>query len=414
MHAPGVREPAVSVDGRAQADWYKIFSLPDSRYVNTMSETDHKEMVRRTRNVAVGYSLSNLLKGEAHIDSCISLFREQLIKLINVELAGGVHLDKWINYLAFDIVGEATFSKSFGFLLAGHDIGDSISNQFKLRLYIAIVGHYNFLHDYLLANPLIAYFNLQPSMHIFDTCLAAVEARSKNTEVRNDMIEQWQQQRRDHPDRMAENEILAAAVANMGAGADTVSSVLQALFYYLLRDHESLQLLREEIDSAGLSDIPSYAEVRELPVLAACLKEAYRMHTPVGFGIPRVSNGATLCGRYFPKGVILSVSPWVIHRHESIWGADPETYNARRWLPQGKEDEERVAAMERYLIAFGSGYGTCPGKNLAHMEMLKTASLIVRDFTWQQVSAGADWQFETYFTSVPHDWPVFLERRIKK
>lgn len=123
------------------------------------------------------------------------------------------------------------------------------------------------------------------------------------------MIEPWQQQRRDHPDRMAENEILAAAVANMGAGADTVSSVLQALFYYLLRDHESLQLLREEIDNAGLSDIPSYAEVRELPVVAACLKEAYRMHTPVGVGIPRVFNGAIVCGRYFPKGVILSVSP---------------------------------------------------------------------------------------------------------
>ena len=414
MHAPYPREPAVLVDDGTQADWYKIFSLPDSRYINAMSETDHKEMVRRTRNVAAGYSLSNLLKGEAHIDSCISLFREQLNNLIQSAPTGGVHLDKWINYLAFDIVGELTFSKSFGFLLAGHDIGDSISNQFKLRLYIAIIGHYYFLHDYLLANPLIAYFKLQPSMHIFDTCLAAVEARSRNTEVRNDMIEQWQQQLRNRPDRMAENEVLAAAVANMGAGADTVSSVLQALFYNLLRDHESLKLLREEIDHAGLSDIPSYAEVRELPVLAACLKEAYRMHTPVGFGIPRVSNGATVGGRYFPKGVILSVNPWVIHRQESIWGADPETYNAMRWLPRGKEDEKRIATMEKYLIPFGSGYGTCPGKNLAHIETLKTASLVVRDFTWKQVSEGQDWQFETYFTCVPHDWPVFLERRAKK
>jgi hypothetical protein len=33
------------------------------------------------------------------------------------------------------------------------------------------------------------YFNLQPSMHIFDTCLVAVESRSQNTEVRNDMVE---------------------------------------------------------------------------------------------------------------------------------------------------------------------------------------------------------------------------------
>jgi hypothetical protein len=273
-------------------------------------------MVQRTRNVAVGYWLSNILKGESHIDGCIPLFQDQLNRLIKLAPAGGIYLNKWVNYLAFDIVGESTFSKSFGFLQSACDIRNSISNQFKLRLYIAIVGHYNFLHDYLLANPLIAYFNLQPSMHIFDICLAAVEIRAKNTEARNDIIEQWKAQYRAHPDRVAENEILAAAVANMGAGADTVASVLKAFFYYLLRDQESLKLLREEIGNANLSDIPSYAEVRELPVLTACIKEAYRIHTPVGFGIPRVSNGATVCGRYFPPDVILSVSPWVIHRQE--------------------------------------------------------------------------------------------------
>jgi hypothetical protein len=39
---------------------------------------------------------------------------------------------------------------------------------------------------------------------------------------------------------------------------------------------------------------------------------------------------------------------------------------------------------------------------------------MVREFTWKQVNEGQDWHFETYFTSVPHDWPVFLERRVKK
>ena len=377
-----------------------------------MSETEYNEKVRRSKNVAVGYSLSNILKGETHIDDCIYRFRDQLTKIIKQTPNGAIHLNKWINYLAFDIVGESTFSKSFGFLEAGHDIGNSISNQFKLRLYICIVGHYSFLHDFLLANPLIAYFNLQPSMHIFDTCLEAVGIRAKNTEVRNDMIEQWQSQRRNHPDRMHENEVLAAAVANMGAGADTVSCILQALFYHLLRDPASLELLRDEIDGANLSDIPSYAEVRDLPILAACMKEAYRIHPPTGFGMPRISNGATVCGRYFAPGVTLSVNPWVIHRQESIFGPDPEAYNARRWLAKGADDEERVKDMDRHLIPFGTGYSTCPGRHLAHMEMMKTAALLVRDFTWRQVNEGAEWEFETYFTSVQHDWPVVMSRRV--
>ena len=69
--------------------------------------------------------------------------------------------------------------------------------------------------------------------------------------------------------------------------------------------------------------------------------------------------------------------------------------------------------MEKHLIAYGSGYGSCPGKNLAHMEMLKIVSLVVRDFTWEQVSKGDEWTFETYFTSVLHDWPIVLQSSAK-
>jgi hypothetical protein len=375
-----------------------------------MSETNYKEMLRKTKNVAVGYSLSNVIKGEPYMDNALRLFCTQLGRLI--DNGSDISLDKWVNYLAFDVVGESTFSRSFGFLEAGKDIGNSIANQYQLRLYIALVGHFSWAHDYLLANPLIERFNLTPSMHVFDTCMAAVKARSKSVETRNDMIEQWQLQHRNHPDRMGEKEILAAAIANMGAGADTVSSVLQAFSYYLLRDKESLGLLREEIDSAGLSDIPSYDETRELPVLSACIKESFRMHTPVGFGIPRVSpspGGVTVCGKHFPPGIILSVSPWVIHRQKSVFGEDADIFNAQRWLG----DKEQAKQMEKCLIPFGSGYGTCPGKNLAQMEIFKTTALLVRDFEWEQVIPGKEWTFETYFTSVPYNWPVNMRRRQK-
>ncbi|RDL36418.1 Uncharacterized protein BP5553_05770 [Venustampulla echinocandica] len=402
-----------------KANWYKVFSMPDSRYENTMSETSYKEMNRRTRNVAAGYSLSNVIKGEPYIDKALGLFQTQLDR--RVASGSSIELDKWVNYLAFDVVGESTFSKSFGFLEAGHDIGNSISNQYKLRLYIALIGHFSWAHDYLLANPLIGHFNLQPSMHVFDTSMAAVKKRSESVETRNDMIELWQQQYRNHPDRMDEKEILAAAVANgsadvdifkMGAGADTVSCILQAFCYYLLRDTESLKLVREEIDNASLSPIPSYEETRELPVLSACIKESYRIHTPVGFNLPRVSpspDGVTVCGRYFAPGVILSVSPWVIHRQQSVFGSDAESYNAQRWLG----DKDRAIQMEKYMIAFGTGYGSCPGRSLAHMEILKTTALLIRDYEWEQVTKGQVWTFETYFTSIPYNWPVKMRRRRK-
>lgn len=187
--------------------------MPDSRYENTMSETSHKEKVRRTRNVAAGYSLSNVIKCEPFIDKALALFRTQLER--KIVSGSDIELDKWINYLAFDVVGESTFSRSFGFVEAGKDIGNSISNQYSLRLYIAIVGNFSWAHDYLLANPLIGSLNLMPSMHVFDTTMATIDARSKDSETRMDMIEQWQQQYKNHPERMDEKEILSAAVANV-------------------------------------------------------------------------------------------------------------------------------------------------------------------------------------------------------
>lgn len=173
------------------------------------------------------------------------------------------------------MVGEVTFSKAFGFVDQARDIGGAIANTRFLGLYIAVIGHYYWLHGILLANPLINYFNLAPSNHIFDTALSAVDSRKKNEDVRKDMMEQWIQTRRAHPQRMEDKEILAGAVINCGAGADTISTILQSFFYHLLRNPEAMAKVRAEIDAAAakgeLSEIPQYAETQALPYLQACV-----------------------------------------------------------------------------------------------------------------------------------------------
>jgi cytochrome P450 len=173
------------------------------------------------------------------------------------------------------VLGEVTFSRAFGFIEQSEDIGGAIANTRFLALYIAVIGHYYWLHDILLANPLINRFGLAPSNHIFDTALAAVDARKKNPDVSKDMMEQWLQTYRAHPERMEEKELLAGAVVNVGAGADTISATLQSFFYHLLRNPEAMAKVRAEVDAAAdkgeLSEIPSYAETQQLSYLQACV-----------------------------------------------------------------------------------------------------------------------------------------------
>ena len=241
-----------------------------------MSELDPKRHIAKFRNIASGYAFSNVIKSEPFVDEAIRILEAQLDRL--AEQNKPVNFDEWFNYFGFDVLGEVTFSQRFGFLDEGRDIGGAIANTRMLGIYIAIIGHFYWLHDWLLANPLIGWLNLQPSMHIFDTTLAAVERRSRNDDVRRDMLEQWKDTRAKFPDRMEEKEILAAAVVNVGAGADTISATLQAFYYYLLRNQAAWDKLRAEIDGAQakgeLSDPVSHAEAQNLPYLQACVRDS--------------------------------------------------------------------------------------------------------------------------------------------
>jgi cytochrome P450 len=239
-----------------------------------MSELDPIRHGQRTRNVGSGYTLSNVLRSEPYIDALISLMEKRFDELIAAQKP--ILLDHWFNFMAFDVLGEVTFSKQFGFLQEGRDIGGAVKNTGMLALYISVMGYLGWLHPFLLGNPIIGWLNLTPSQHIFDTATATVEKRKANPEIRKDMLEQWTETlERVGPEKMGQNEIMAAAMANLGAGADTVSSILQGFFYYLLRAPEHFERLRNEIDEAQrrgeLSKVVSHAEAQKLPFLQACV-----------------------------------------------------------------------------------------------------------------------------------------------
>lgn len=238
-----------------------------------MSELDHRRHIEKNRNIASGYALSNIIKSEPYVDAVLELFTDAMDEA--AKTGKPFKFETWFTYYSFDVLGEVTFSKSFGFVETGTDIGNAISNTRALALYIAVMGYYIWFHNLTLGNPLLSRLGIQPSSHIFDTCLAAIKARKENPKVRKDMMQQWLDTRAKYPDRMAESEIFGAAVANVGAGADTVSSTMQALTYCLIRSPEHLQRLREEIDAAQaageLSPIVQYNEAQKLPFLQACV-----------------------------------------------------------------------------------------------------------------------------------------------
>jgi cytochrome P450 len=238
-----------------------------------MSELDPTRHIQKTRNLSAGFSLSNIRKTEPYIDRCLQVLSRQLDGL--AASGAPVHFQDWFSFFAFDVLGEVTFSKSFGFLEEGIDIRNAIANTGSLVYYISIMGNYVWFHNLTLGNPLVSRLGLQPNSHIFDTCLLAIDSRKNNPELRHDMMQRWLDMWASHPERMSEEDIFGAAVANVGAGAETISSTAQAVIYYLLKNPQYLSMARKELDEVQakgeLSDVIQYGEAAKLLFLQACV-----------------------------------------------------------------------------------------------------------------------------------------------
>ena len=87
-----------------------IFSTRDPAY-----HRDQKKLI------ANAYSMSSLLEMESKVDECSVLFMQQL----NDRFASKgkpADLGTWLQFYAFDVVGEISFDKKLGFLEQGSDV----------------------------------------------------------------------------------------------------------------------------------------------------------------------------------------------------------------------------------------------------------------------------------------------------
>lgn len=304
---------------------YKMSTFPDWRYENPMSITDPKRKVELSKQFASGYTLTNALKAEQAIDGLIS----QLLDHMDAFARSGkpANLDRYLTFLTFDLLGETLFSKPFGYLAAGRDIGHSIATNAKLIGVHAVVSHFRWLQIVAL-NPLAT--KLLPWGHLFNTAFAALTERRANPDARFDVVAHWLRTATRHPDRLTDRNIEANATANVGAGSDTVSCALQTFVYYMAQNPALWARARAEIregtgeTTAAPSRVLAYEDVAKLPFFQACVKEALRIHSPVSMGLPRVApkGGLNIGERTLPEGTTVSVSPWVIHHSREIWGPD--------------------------------------------------------------------------------------------
>jgi cytochrome P450 len=84
-----------------------------------------------------------------------------------------------------------------------------------------------------------------------------------------------------------------------------------------------------------------------------------------------------LCGRPVPKGSVIAVMPWVVHRHRRLW-SDPERFDPDRFAPDAPVKVSRFA-----YLPFAAGPRVCVGASFAMTQMLLVVAVLARRFRFR-------------------------------
>ncbi|CEJ86197.1 hypothetical protein VHEMI04036 [[Torrubiella] hemipterigena] len=414
--------------GMTKSDFYPIqSSISNGRRLQSLfSAQDEAYHARYRRCVNSAFAMTSMVGYEPLVESTLDIFIEQTRRRY---AATGSHCDfsRWLQFFAFDVIGDLTWSRRPGFLETDHDVDGIISFVAGFLAYAAVVGQLPVLDVLWAKNPLkLKLQELGISKTVFPVTKFAKERErerlaandKKPTSTGIDLMSKFQQAQQDHPDFMTELQVLSSCTSMIFAGSETTAISLSAIFYYLVKNPLVYRKLMAEIDDAvatgAIESRPnrkvSWKESQKLPYLDAVIQESFRIHPAPGLLLERVvpPHGAMICGEHIRGGTIVGCNPWVIHRCREVFGDDADDFRPERW--QLANDEE-LKKMKAAMFQFGAGPRTCIGKNISLMEIYKVVPTFLRSFTVEMAQPDADWMtYNAWFVRQLDFEVVFKER----
>ncbi|RAK95353.1 cytochrome P450 [Aspergillus ibericus CBS 121593] len=394
-----------------------IYTLTVGSHAHILNVLDRDDHARKRRMLSHAFATRNLEHWEFKISDKINKLIAQLDRRCTLPLSVGkqvrasdltVNFRLWSNLFTIDALADIALSEQLGMLDSGTDTIQVDGRDGNLSYIDSLRGGNNVLSHFVGATE---WFSL------FKTVSGFFSPRSRKQweHGRNfgriaSALADKRLQRHDRGDRLSDlfacliedkagearcldrGEIEAETNLLLDAGSDTTAIALTHALYHLLKNPHCLAKLRAEVNEALSGDtIASYAKVKHLPYLKACLEESLRLLPPVSRGLERRTppEGMQILGQMIPGDVAVSVPTYIVHRDPSLF-PDPNVYRPERWLENG----EQAKQMREAFIPFSSGARGCIGRNITMMEQqIFIATLVHRyNFALPSPDWTLDWQ----------------------
>lgn len=170
---------------------------------------------------------------------------------------------------------------------------------------------------------------------------------------------------------ISHEDVRANIVTFIGAGHETTANALTWSLYLLSQSPEWRARAEAEVD-AGFDPENQADPSDSLPVVKAVLEEALRLYPPAAFLSREAIAEDWLAGARIPAGTVVTVAPFVLHRHRRLW-SDPDAFDPSRFLGDNRERIDRYA-----YLPFGAGPRVCIGMSFALQEAVIVLAHLLR------------------------------------
>ncbi|KAF3793892.1 Abscisic acid 8'-hydroxylase 3 [Nymphaea thermarum] len=214
-----------------------------------------------------------------------------------------------------------------------------------------------------------------------------IEERKAKGEVRDDLLGNLINYKAQNGESLSEEEIADNVIGVLFAAQDTTASALTWLLKYLYENPKIQDFVRaeqmaiHEENDRGKKGL-TLAQTKNMPFTSRVIMETLRKASILSFTYREAVVDVEYKGYLIPKGwKVLPLFRNIHHNPEFF--PDPQKFDPSRF---------EVTPKPNTFMPFGNGVHSCPGSELAKLEMLVLVHHLVTKYRWEVV--GSDNEVE--------------------
>ncbi|KAJ4836331.1 hypothetical protein Tsubulata_007290, partial [Turnera subulata] len=190
---------------------------------------------------------------------------------------------------------------------------------------------------------------------------------------------------------LTEDQIADNVIGVLFAAQDTTASVLTWILKYLHDDQKLLEAVKAEqmaiyqSNDGGKKPL-TWAQTRNMPLTYRVVLESLRMASIISFTFREAVVDVEYKGYLIPKGwKVLPLFRNIHHNPEFF--SDPQNFDPSRF---------EVPPKPNTFMPFGNGVHSCPGNEIAKLEMLILIHHLVTKYRWEVVGSTQGIQYAPF------------------